>query len=100
MICRACQQPTRHLQAGVIFGVNIQYFDCPACGYVQTETPFWLDQAYAEAINDSDTGIMARNQANARIVLGTLWVLGHLNGRLVDCAGGYGILVHFGYSGT
>lgn len=73
--------------------MEVDYFECPNCGYVQTETPYWLGRAYAEAINDSDTGILMRNQANARIVLATLLILGKLNGNLVDCAGGYGILV-------
>ena len=73
--------------------MEVDYFECPNCGYVQTEPPYWLGRAYAEAINDSDTGILMRNQANARIVLATLLILGKLNGNLVDCAGGYGILV-------
>ena len=74
-------------------GHRVGYFECPVCAYVQTEEPHWLDQAYASAINDSDTGIMVRNQINARIVLATLLLISKLNGNLVDCAGGYGILV-------
>ena len=49
--------------------------------------------AYSEAINDSDPGIMARNLANRNIVLATLFTLGQLDERVIDCAGGYGILV-------
>ena len=52
--------------------MEVDYFECPNCGYVQTETPYWLGRAYAEAINDNDTGILVRNQANARIVLATI----------------------------
>jgi hypothetical protein len=59
---------------------------------VQTEHPYWLERAYAESINDSDTGIMARNQNNVNIVLITLLVIGRLGDRVVDFAGGYGIL--------
>jgi hypothetical protein len=76
-----------------VLDLEVKYFECPTCGYVQTEAPYWLDRAYAEAINDSDTGIMMRNQANARIALATLLLLGKLDGKLIDCAGGYGILV-------
>jgi hypothetical protein len=36
---------------------------------------------------------MMRNQVNARIVLGTMFVLNKLNGTIVDYAGGYGIMV-------
>lgn len=91
--CRSCGNLPLKLHGGVILGIEVNYFDCPNCGYVQTESPHWLDRAYAEAINDSDTGIMARNQTNARIVLATMSMLGKLDGTLVDCAGGYGILV-------
>lgn len=92
-LCRLCHAPTRHLWQGTLLDLPVQYFECDTCGYVQTEQPVWLDRAYSEAINDSDTGIMVRNLANARIVLATLLLLGKLKGRVVDCAGGYGILV-------
>jgi hypothetical protein len=36
---------------------------------------------------------MLRNQYNTRLVLATLYLLGELNGTVVDYAGGYGILV-------
>jgi len=91
--CRCCQSTVNGIFTGSLIGHKVRYFECPVCGYVQTEKPHWLDQAYASAINDSDTGIMARNQANARIVLATLWMMGKLDGTLVDFAGGYGILV-------
>lgn len=91
--CRLCGEESRFLQKGTVLDFEVGYFECPACGYVQTEAPHWLSRAYAEAISASDTGIMVRNQANARIVLATMMVLGTLNGTVVDCAGGYGILV-------
>jgi hypothetical protein len=55
--------------------------------------PYWLDQAYNEVINLSDTGILVRNKINARIVLATMSMLGKLDGTLIDYAGGYGLLV-------
>src|SRR3990172_10714111 len=91
--CRSCGSQSLYLQSGVLLDMEVDYFECPNCGYVQTETPYWLGRAYAEAINDNDTGILVRNQANARIVLATMLMLGKLDGTVVDCAGGYGILV-------
>lgn len=91
--CRACGNQSLYFQNGVVLDLTVNYFECPNCGYVQTEAPYWLGRAYAEAIDDSDTGIMTRNQANARIALATLLMLGKLDGSLVDCAGGLGILV-------
>ena len=91
--CRACGKATDKIFIGQLLDKQVAYYDCPHCGYVQTEAPYWLDRAYSEAINVSDTGIMVRNQVNSRVVLATLMVLGKLDGRVVDYAGGYGILV-------
>ena len=91
--CRACGAQSAYLQSGIVLDLEVSYFECPVCGYVQTEAPHWLDRAYVEAINSSDTGILARNQINARLVLATLLALRRLDGTVVDCAGGYGFLV-------
>jgi len=91
--CRACGNCSAYLQGGIILQESIQYFECDKCGYVQTQYPDWLDKAYSDTINTSDTGLLARNQFNSRVVLGTLMLLGNLSGRVVDYAGGYGILV-------
>jgi hypothetical protein len=92
--CRACgSQETRFVFSGEMLSRSVDYYECSACRYFQTETPSWLEEAYSKAINDSDTGIMARNLLNARVVLGTLWSLGDLRSRVLDFAGGYGVLV-------
>ena len=94
VVCRACgARETKFAFVGEVLSRRVDYYECAACGYFQTEHPYWLEEAYAKAINDSDTGIMARNLLNARIVLGTLWLLGDLRSRVVDFAGGYGVLV-------
>ena len=91
--CRVCAGPSNFQFTQNLLAHPVDYFDCPRCGYVQTQTPDWLEQAYARAINDVDTGIMLRNRLNVGRVLGTLWAYGQLHGRVTDHAGGYGILV-------
>jgi hypothetical protein len=91
--CRCCGNETAPLFTGRLLGQDVQYFECRGCAYVQTEQPYWLERAYERAINDSDTGILARNFVNARIVLATLPLIGGLQQRVVDYAGGYGLLV-------
>lgn len=94
MQCRVCDgQLGVPVMSGLLLGQNVKYFECANCGYVQTQEPDWLDRAYASAINICDTGIMYRNQANVHLVMATLTVMGNRHGRVVDCAGGYGILV-------
>jgi hypothetical protein len=91
--CRVCGELSPHAFTLTLLGRAVDYFDCPACGYLQTQTPDWLEEAYASAINDVDTGILQRNRLNVGRVVMTLAVLGRLGGRVVDHAGGYGILV-------
>lgn len=91
--CRVCGSIAKYLWDADLLDLTVRYFECEVCGYVQTESPYWLDRAYSEVINDSDTGIMYRNLNNIQIVIATLIILGSLHGRVVDCAGGYGILV-------
>lgn len=91
--CRVCGAPSVYLFEGPLLDRRVNYHECAHCGYVQTETPTWLDQAYGEAINRSDTGILRRNQRNTSLVISVLLLLGRLRGRVIDCAGGYGILV-------
>jgi Methyltransferase domain len=92
LACRICGQLTDELWKGPLLDLTVSYMRCPHCEYVQTEYPHWLDRAYANSINDSDTGIMARNLVNVRVVLATLFAMGDLHQRVVDVAGGYGIL--------
>jgi hypothetical protein len=92
--CRVCSGDVgKPIFNALIFKNTINYFECSACGYVQTELPYWLEKAYSSAINNCDTGIMARNQSNVGLILATLSVTKKMNTTVVDCAGGYGILV-------
>lgn len=91
--CRVCKTPTEFVGLGTVLQRKVSYFECQNCGFVQTEEPYWLEEAYKESINVSDTGIVARNLANRDVVLSTLFTLGGLDQKVVDFAGGYGLLV-------
>lgn len=91
--CRVCGETARPLFNGPLLRYQVRYFECPHCGYVQTEEPYWLEEAYGTAINRSDTGILRRNERTARLVIRVMAMLGHLKGTVIDCAGGYGLLV-------
>lgn len=91
--CRVCSGATNFTFLVDVLGHPARYFDCPTCGYVQTETPHWLAQAYGQPIGDADTGIMLRNHANIEHVAAALLTLGRLRGRVLDVGGGFGILV-------
>jgi hypothetical protein len=92
-ICRACAAPTEKVMEGTLLRHNVSYFECSNCRYLQTEAPYWLDEAYGKPINSSDTGIMSRNQHNTRIVSSFAFFLNIRNSTVLDYAGGYGVLV-------
>jgi hypothetical protein len=91
--CRACGAPTHLAFHSKVLNRPVCYEACSVCGYLQTQTPDWLEQAYASAINIMDTGILYRNLLNVHRVVATLAALRRLHGRVVDHAGGYGVLV-------
>jgi len=92
-ICRVCKTQTEFVGVRPLLQSEVSYFECPNCGFVQTEGPYWLEEAYEETINISDTGIVARNPTNRNIVISKLLMLVGLNQKVVDFDGGYGLLV-------
>ena len=70
---------------------DVQYFQCGTCGLLQTETPYWLEEAYASAIACADTGIVARNIYLSRVAAAVFWRLFRGQGSFLDAAGGYGL---------
>jgi hypothetical protein len=92
--CRLCSEEVYEpIFSGILLGRLVNYFDCKVCGYVQTEDPTWLSEAYATKMNDSDTGVMQRNISNASLALATLVMMRKRKSIVVDYAAGYGFLV-------
>ena len=43
-LCRICSAPVlEQFTSHLLNKYSVKYFQCPICGYVQTEKPFWLD---------------------------------------------------------
>ena len=62
MKCKVCGTLNQACFGGKILGkYDIKYYHCSNCGFVQTEEPYWLDEAYSRSINVSDVGYMMRN---------------------------------------
>lgn len=71
---------------------KVSYFFSEECGFLKTENPYWLYKAYQDAITDSDTGLVARNINNSKRLPAILKMLNIEKGKLLDIAGGYGML--------
>lgn len=92
MICKICNAQANPIYRGKILNkYEIQYFYCSSCNFMQTEEPYWLEEAYSEAISISDTGVMARNNSFAETAGILLSLLCDRKQRFLDYGGGYGI---------
>jgi hypothetical protein len=79
--------------ATVLGKYEITYAQCSCCGFVRTEEPYWLDEAYTNAITASDVGLVQRNFQLAAIARVIIAIFFERRGSFVDYAGGYGLLV-------
>ncbi len=92
--CRVCNKTVEAIFSAVLLQkYSAQFFKCSQCGYVQTEEPYWLEEAYNVSINDSDTGMMMRSFWHRNIVATLIYFLFDKKSRFLDYGGGYGVFV-------
>ncbi|MDR0408152.1 MAG: class I SAM-dependent methyltransferase [Campylobacteraceae bacterium] len=94
MNCKICKASSKYtFSAKILNKYTIKYFLCPNCGFLQTEEPHWLDEAYKNSINLSDTGYMQRNISLSKKTSILLRLLFDKHASYLDYAGGYGVFV-------
>lgn len=71
---------------------DADYYRCGKCGLVALPSPTWLDEAYASAISDHDTGLLRRCRLLSTATAAVIRTEGLRPGRFLDWAGGYGTL--------
>lgn len=92
--CKICNHNSTLLFNTVILKKHsVNYYKCSDCGFIQTETPFWLSEAYNSAITSIDIGLTNRNEITKQIVKSLCYKLFKGEGKYVDYGGGYGMLV-------
>lgn len=91
--CPICSS-TREIpfNATILNKYDVSYLYCNNCGLLQTEKPYWLEEAYSNAIADTDTGLVARNLHISKRLACILYFLLKKDGCYLDIAGGYGLL--------
>jgi len=70
----------------------VTYYRCSLCGFIQTEKPYWLEEAYATAITNTDIGLVRRNVSMSRVCEAVILLMFDANGAFLDYGGGYGML--------
>ena len=92
--CVICQYPaTKIFENKILNKYRVDYLFCNNCGFLQTEKPYWLEEAYSDAIATADTGLVLRNLTIRRRLSVLLYLLFGKDGHYVDIAGGTGLLV-------
>ncbi len=77
--------------ARVLGRYDVRYFRCRRTGFIQTETPYWLQEAYSDAITALDLGLLSRNLKARRFTAMFIDRFLSQEGAFVDFGGGYGI---------
>jgi hypothetical protein len=97
MTCKICSHKVDKIFIQNLLGkYSVNYFKCSNCYFLQTEDPYWLDEAYnSGAISALDTGIISRNihlsQQTKQILLQNYVDFSNFKG--LDYGGGEGITV-------
>lgn len=90
--CKICKTPSSKIFSGTILKkYAVGYFQCPNCGFAQTEEPYWLNESYSESMNFGDTGQISRNLNASKVLLPLIHYFFNREGKYLDYAGGYGM---------
>ena len=94
MKCKICSQSTYKIFEKIILcKYQVGYHRCSNCGFVQTDEPVWLKEAYNNAITSLDIGMLIRNSfllKNVPKIIDSCFSEAKI---FLDYAGGYGLFV-------
>ena len=91
-LCKVCSSSLQEqFRAKILSKYGIAYYACNKCGFLQTESPFWLEESYHKSINLSDTGSLLRSLHLAEIASVIIYFFFDKSARHLDYAGGYGL---------
>ncbi|MCW5314646.1 glycosyltransferase [Nostoc sp. KVJ3] len=92
--CKVCESDSVFLGNAKVLGkYKVDYYQCSNCGFVQTEEPFWLQEAYSKAIAGTDVGLVFRNLMFSSIASKLIFNFFDHEARFLDYGGGYGLFV-------
>lgn len=92
ILCRLCSNESQFVFNKILLGkLDVEYFYCASCGSLQTEEPYWLEEAYHPNNEQLDTGQFIRSLINAAFlgVIHTHLNLG--NNQIIDYGCGSGL---------
>ena len=94
MKCKICSASSKKIfSKKILLKYEVDYHQCTNCGFIQTDEPFWLDEAYNNAITSLDIGILKRNNHLIQIIPKFIDTFFPKSKIYLDFAGGYGNFV-------
>ena len=94
MICKVCNSESAYFADSEILNkYKIKYYKCDKCGFIQTEEPYWLNEAYSDVINKSDIGYVGRNLILSKVTTSIINLFFSKTGIFLDYGAGYGLFV-------
>jgi hypothetical protein len=92
--CKICSAESSILfEALILKKIPTNYYKCNKCGFVQTDIPHWLDEAYSSAITKQDIGLINRNLTFSPLVSTVIKFFFKQECKFLDYGGGYGMFV-------
>jgi hypothetical protein len=90
--CRICGHSTElQFKRKILLKYEVGYSRCHACGFMQTDKAFWLEEAYSSAITSLDIGLLERNNWLRKEVTRIIDSCFPNADTFLDYAGGYGV---------
>lgn len=94
MYCKICKSDTCASGEAVVMGkYTALYRRCINCGFLFVDNPFWLQEAYNDAITSTDMGTVSRADRNSLITKATIDVFFRTSKIYLDYGAGYGMFV-------
>jgi hypothetical protein len=90
--CKICNhQNTEIFRKIVLQKYDVGYHQCGNCGFIQTDQPHWLSEAYESAITSLDLGLIQRNLILKEEISKLIDNCFEDSTIFLDFAGGYGV---------
>jgi hypothetical protein len=94
--CWCCNAMSNCYETANVLGrYNVRYYCCPACGFIQTEAPFWLAESYKTHMTSYDLGGISRPTLNSVLTKAVVNWFFDPGGRFLDYGGGYGVFTRW-----
>jgi hypothetical protein len=96
-ICRLCDGEAKYeFTLRNMNQYDVRYYVCDSCGSMQTEKPYWLEEAYSNSIRYTDTSVGDRTLRMLRITYFLSKIMNlPTRASILDWGGGNGLMTRF-----